>query len=167
VIEVSLTTVNAGRPLILLNGTVHNGKHDFRRMTGPGQKRLDKKLTIAIIDDDDGIRAALQMLLELEGIDAVPFEAAAVFLSAEHAHTFDCLIVDQNMPGMTGLTLAGKLREDGMPLPVILMTANMDPIFEKTARTAGIAAIIQKPFRRVALADVIRTAVHAAGHTPG
>src|SRR6185312_7179219 len=103
------------------------------------------KLTVAIIDDDGGIRAALQMLLELEDIDVVPFEAAAVFLSAEHAGTFDCLIVDQNMPEMTGLALAGKLREQGVPLPVILMTADVDLSLEKTARAAGIAAIIQKP----------------------
>jgi two-component system, LuxR family, response regulator FixJ len=113
---------------------------------------------IFIIDDDDATRDSLRLLLESEGFDAQEFAAGEPFLEAARPVDGDCLVLDLNMPGMSGFEVLEALRRRGDPLPVIIVTARLDGASRNRALAGGALAVIEKPPRVDELLTLIRTA---------
>src|SRR6266853_680664 len=85
-----------------------------------------KTKLIAILDDDDSMRTALQGLLKAVGLPAQAFASAEEFLKSGLQHKTACLIADIRMPGMSGLELQAKLNSERCSIPTIFITAHGD-----------------------------------------
>src|SRR2546426_4961229 len=87
---------------------------------------LEKTKMVAIVDDDDLMRSALQGLLKAVGLPAQAFASAEEFLKSGQQHQTGCLIADIRMPGMSGLELQAKLNAEACRIPTIFITAHGD-----------------------------------------
>ncbi|HEX2942349.1 MAG TPA: response regulator [Rhodopila sp.] len=103
-----------------------------------------KGISVAIVDDDHAILDALKLLLELAGHSVATFDSAPAFLEARPA-PLGCLIVDQNMPWMTGLELASRLRAEGYRIPILLVTGSPTPGIAARAAELCIEQVLEKP----------------------
>jgi FixJ family two-component response regulator len=99
---------------------------------------------VAIVDDDPGVLDSLQFLLEVAGHAVAVYASAAKFLAADGVRPA-CLIVDQHMPGMTGLELTERLRNEGIDVPVMLITGSPSPAIIVRAAQLGIEKVLEKP----------------------
>ena len=106
---------------------------------------------VAIVDDDASTRIALARLLRANGVDCRTYPSARDFLLALPLRTPDCLIVDVNMPDMTGPDLQRELLNLGIHLPTIVITAIDDEIVSESARSLGAEVFLPKPVGREAL----------------
>ena len=113
---------------------------------------------VAIVDDDASMRAALTRLLRLHGIKCQSHPSARAFLTALPSAMPDCLIVDVNMPDMTGLDLQRELLKTGVFIPTIVITADADASTASNATSLGAAAFFLKPVQR----DALMTAINLA-----
>jgi FixJ family two-component response regulator len=115
--------------------------------------------TIAVVEDDAGVRTALEQLLRAAEFDAVTFASAEEFLDADCVAQVDCLIADVNLPGMNGVALLRALAADGgANLPAVLITGRDDPATIGLLRQAGPVPHLHKPFGDNELFEAIRTA---------
>ena len=114
---------------------------------------------IAIVDDDDSIRSALQGLLESAELPAQSFASAEEFLDSGQRHQIACLITDIRMPGMSGLELQAKLNSERCKIPIIFITAHGDEKLRMQALRAGAVEFMAKPFDDEALLDSVRVAL--------
>ena len=101
---------------------------------------------VAIVDDDDSIRAATENLLEAAGYSTKTFSSAESFMSSERRQKVSCVVADMRMPGMTGLELFEALVASGRAIPTVLVTAYPDEQTRLRAREAGILCYLSKPF---------------------
>ena len=125
-------------------------------MDTQGRSRL-----VAIVDDDDSMRSALQGLLKAVGLPTQAFASAEEFLkSGQHRQTA-CLIADIRMPGMSGLELQAKLNADHCRIPTIFITAHGDAKLRMQALRAGAVEFLAKPFDDEALLDSVRGALES------
>jgi FixJ family two-component response regulator len=108
-------------------------------------------LKIAIVEDDSGVRTALQQLLRSGGFDAVTFASAEEFLAHDGGEDFACLIADINLPGISGVDLVETLGAAGHVLPAILITGGRDAATAELTRQAGDMPTLYKPFTDAAL----------------
>src|SRR5271170_4337728 len=100
---------------------------------------------VAIVDDDDLIRSALQGLLKSVGLPAQAFDSAEEFLRSGQQHEVGCLVADIRMPGMSGLELQAKLNADHCRIPTIFITAHGDEKMRMQALRAGAVEFMAKP----------------------
>ena len=100
--------------------------------------------TTAILDDDAGVRAALASLLRAEGHAVQTFASPGDFLQAAGPDP-DCLILDLQMPGMTGDALQARLLAEGRAIPAIFMTAFPQEAVRARVLAAGAVAFLEKP----------------------
>lgn len=121
------------------------------------------KITVAIVDDDESVRAALTGLIRSLGYSPVAFERAEDFLNSNRKHDTACLVADVQMPGMTGLELYGRLIESGKPIPTILITAYPNDRERTRALHAGIKCYLTKPFGEDSLLACLRSALASTG----
>jgi len=103
-----------------------------------------------IVDDDDSVRDSTAVLLEACGYGTQNFASADEFLEKAAGLAGECLLVDVQMPGTSGLELLEKLRARNIRTPVILMTANAEHLGERAAQ-AGALTVLRKPFSEEAL----------------
>src|SRR3982075_2065999 len=96
-----------------------------------------KSKVVAIVDDDDLMRSALQGLLKAVGLPARAFASAEEFLESGEQHQVACLIADIRMSGMSGLELQAKLNADHIRIPTIFITAHGDARMRMQALRAG------------------------------
>jgi two-component system, LuxR family, response regulator FixJ len=122
---------------------------------------------VAIVDDDPGALQALRFLLQVEGFEVSAFGGGRAFLEAVQRHGSSCLVIDQNMPGMTGLEVIESLRRNGMHIPAIMMTASPDSELDGRARAAGVEHVIEKPVFGDLLAHAIRQCLSQDPGRPG
>jgi FixJ family two-component response regulator len=115
--------------------------------------------SVAIVDDDDSLRSAIQDLLEAIGVSAKAFSSAEEFLNSGQQHHTTCLIADIRMPGMSGLELQAKLNADGCRIPTIFITAHGDEKMRLQALRAGAVEFLSKPFNDEALIESVRAAL--------
>ncbi len=120
---------------------------------------MKKKPTVFIVDDDDGIREGLSLLLETVGQACELFESAVDFLEAYDPERGGCLVLDMRMPRMTGLDLQEHLLERGATLPIIFITGHGDIPMAVEAMRRGALDFIRKPFREQDLLDRINEAL--------
>ncbi len=113
---------------------------------------------VAIVDDDDLMRSALQGLLKEAGLPAQTFASAEEFLESGQQHHTACLIADIRMSGMSGLDLQAKLNDEQVRIPTIFITAHGDARMRMQALRAGAVEFLAKPFDD----EVLLESVHAA-----
>ena len=116
---------------------------------------------VAIVDDDDLVRTALQGLLKSDGLLAQAFASADEFLRSGHQHDTACLITDIRMPGMSGLELQAQLNADHCRIPTIFITAHGDAKMRMQAMRAGAVEFLAKPFDDEALLESVRAALES------
>src|SRR6476661_9013297 len=109
---------------------------------------------IAIVDDDESLRSALQDLIESDGLSALCFGSAEQFLDSGARHKAACLIADIRMPGMSGLELQAKLKAERCPLPIIFITAHGDAEMRIHAMRQGAVEFLSKPFDDAVLLEI-------------
>lgn len=102
--------------------------------------------TIGVVDDDSSVRMALRQLLRAAGYEPLTFESAEGFLTSRSRDQVECLIVDVNLPGVSGVALLKRLSEDGVATPAVLMTARDDPLTLELIRQAAPVPHLRKPF---------------------
>lgn len=115
----------------------------------------DEFPAIAIVDDDEAVRAAIQLLAVSIGWDAHPYDSAEAFLSVLDQQHVDCLILDLQMPGMTGADLLEILQNQNIDFPVVVITALRDHPLVARIRSDDGVTILTKPFRDETLIDVV------------
>ena len=114
---------------------------------------------IAIVDDDDLMRNALQGLLKSVGLQAQAFASAEEFLESGEQRQTACLIADIRMPGMSGLELQAKLNAERCRIPTIFITAHGDAKMRMQALRAGAVEFLAKPFDDEVLLGNVRAAL--------
>ena len=102
--------------------------------------------SIAVVDDDDGVREALGQLLRSAGYRASTFESAEAFLASRDVLVHDCLVADVNLPGMSGVALVQALIAAGTRLPTVLITARDDIATLALTHQLGAVPHLHKPF---------------------
>jgi FixJ family two-component response regulator len=114
---------------------------------------------VAVIDDDESFRGALQRLLKSAGLSVQSFGSAEAFLDSGQQHETGCLISDIRMPGMSGLELQSKLNSDHCPIPTIFITAHGDEKMRLQAMRGGAVKFLAKPFDGETLLEAVRVAL--------
>ncbi|MCU1221346.1 MAG: response regulator receiver protein [Candidatus Angelobacter sp.] len=120
-----------------------------------------KTKLVAIVDDDDLMRGALQGLLKAVGWSSQAFASAEEFLQSGQQHDTACLIADIRMPGMSGLELQARLNAERCRIPTIFITAHGDAKMRMQALRAGAVEFMAKPFDDDALIDSVRAALES------
>ena len=126
---------------------------DLRRMV-PQESRF-----VAIVDDDDLMRGALQGLLKEAGLPARAFASGEEFLGSGAQHQSSCLIADIRMPDMSGLDLQARLNAEQVRIPIIFITAHGHERVRVQALRAGAMDFLVKPFDDEVLLRSVRAAL--------
>jgi len=111
--------------------------------------------TVLIVEDDDSMRDAIDILLSLSGYRTLAFGSAEAMLAEDAIEQPLCVISDLNLPAMSGLDLLIELRQRGWPTPVIIITAFDSPSTRNEAMRRGAVAYMAKPFPSAALLSAI------------
>jgi FixJ family two-component response regulator len=106
---------------------------------------------IAIVDDDPSVLKALRRSLRVRALAAKTYRSAQEFLAALPDGLPGCLIVDLQMPGMTGLELLNHLKRQGIRIPTVIITAHGDAGTRERCESAGAIAFLSKPLRNASL----------------
>lgn len=117
------------------------------------------KRFVAIVDDDESIRAALQGFMKEAGLPAQSFASAEEFLKSGDMTQAGCLVADIRMPGMSGLDLQARLNADRLRIPIVFITAHGDENMRMQALRAGAVEFLAKPFDEEVLLDCVRAAM--------
>ena len=117
---------------------------------------------VHLIDDDDGVRDALTLLMAESGLTVRSYRSAVDFLGAARTSSAGCIVSDIRMPGMDGLELQGKLNAAGIATPIIFITGHGDVPMAVQALRAGAMDFIEKPFDENVLLDSVRRALKAS-----
>ncbi len=102
--------------------------------------------TVFVVDDDSSTRELMSFLMKRDGLAVEVFPDAASFLAAYGADRPGCLVLDLNMPGMSGLDLQQSLKDRGVRLPVIFLSGRADIPKAVQAVREGAIDFIEKPF---------------------
>ncbi|MEI8667974.1 response regulator [Pseudoalteromonas sp. B131b] len=115
--------------------------------------------SVFIIDDDEGVREGLAILLDSIGIDAQSFSSGSAFLDVYNENMTGCLVLDIRMPKMSGLEVQQKLKNLNCSLPIIFITGHGDIPMAVEAMRLGAIDFIRKPFDEQHLIDRINEAL--------
>jgi len=114
---------------------------------------------VALVDDDDLVRTAIQGLLKSVGLPARAYASGEEFLDSGQQHQTACLIADIRMPGMSGLDLQARLNAERCQIPTIFITAHGDEAMRLQAMRAGAVEFLPKPFDDELLLESVRAAL--------
>lgn len=117
---------------------------------------------IAVIDDDESHCRSMARLLQQSGYQVITFPSAEEFLEDRWRTQFDCLLVDIQLGGMSGIEMHGKLSEQGDRTPVVYLTAFDDPLAQSQALAIGCAGY----FRKTDVGQEILATVRRVTSTP-
>jgi two-component system, LuxR family, response regulator FixJ len=111
---------------------------------------------VHIVDDDTALRDSLVLLFQANGISSIEYDSAESFLENLDAAGQGCVLIDVNMPGISGIELLSILRDRGFALPCIVMTGSGQVPVAVRAMKAGAVDFIEKPFEHDILIESIR-----------
>lgn len=120
---------------------------------------MTHETTVFIVDDDQEVRDALQLLMESVGLKVEAYSSAQGFLGQFDPDRPGCMILDVRMPGMSGLDLQAKLAQERLHPPIVIITGHGDVPMAVRAVQAGAVDFIQKPFNDQALLDCVHRAL--------
>ncbi|MBY5717486.1 response regulator [Rhizobium leguminosarum] len=115
--------------------------------------------TVAVVDDDASLRRSLGRLLNAYGFLAEEYASAEAFLARDSKTAIDCLVLDIDLGGMSGIDLQRRLKAEGTTLPVIFITALETASVKAEAEKVGCVAYLQKQFSGAALIAAINKAL--------
>ncbi len=115
--------------------------------------------TVFIIDDDQDVRDALQLLMESVGLSVESFASAQEYLDQFEPQRYGCLVLDIRMPGMSGLELQARLSAEQSHPPIIIMSGHGDIPMAVHAVQAGAAGFLEKPCNDQLLLDSVHRAL--------
>ena len=119
----------------------------------------DADAIVFVVDDDPSIREAIKSLLRLEGLGVETFATAQDFLRRKRPDLPGCVVLDVELPGLSGLDLQRELAAHGIKLPIIFITGYGDIPMSVRAMKAGATEFLTKPFRDQDLLDAIQQAL--------
>lgn len=114
---------------------------------------------IHVVDDDAGLRAALDSLFRSMGYTTYTYDSPSEFMAAGRASGAGCLVLDVRLPGVSGLDFQQQLSDAGVTMPVILMTGHGDIPMSVRGMKAGAIDFLAKPFREQDMLDAVSTAL--------
>jgi len=114
---------------------------------------------IAVVDDEESVRKSLRRLLVASELDATVYASGQEFLDSLGGRQPDCLVLDLQMPGLTGLEVQRALARARVRFPTIIITAHDEPETRARCLAAGAVAYLCKPLHDELLLDAITTAV--------
>jgi FixJ family two-component response regulator len=120
---------------------------------------------VAIVDDDPSLRKALERVLQSHSYATKTYESARSFIDSLRHDMPACLVVDLQMPEMTGLDLQHQLRRDGIEIPTIVITAHDEGSARQRCQAAGALAYLLKPVQGATLIAAIEAATDLATTT--
>jgi two-component system, LuxR family, response regulator FixJ len=133
-------------------------------MINPRIQLSEPKPLLIVVDDDRAVRNSLKFSLEIEGFAVHTYCDGDALLVGSDLGASSCLIVDHNLPGMSGLEAIARLRQQRIFVPAILITTHPSAAVKERAARAAVP-IVEKPFLEDALLDRIHAAIdHRAGH---
>ena len=123
------------------------------------RKPRESDAVIAIVDDDPSVREGLSSLIRSAGLQAETFASAQEFLARPGAEAPSCLVLDLQLPGLSGLDLQKRMAEVGMEIPIVFLTGHGNIPASVQAMKAGAVEFLTKPFDEQDLLDAIQEAV--------
>lgn len=120
---------------------------------------MPEQQQIVVVDDDAGMKQAIERLLNAAGFATLTFPSAEALLQSTAAAAAACLVLDVHLPGLSGFELYQRLSQSGAGRPVIFISAYDEPDAQMKAHTAGAIAFIAKPFQGNNLLAAIRRAM--------
>jgi len=118
-----------------------------------------RERVVSIVDDDESVRRSVRNLLLSVGFRVAVFESTESFLQSAQRASTGCLVLDMRMPGMGGLDLLAHLKQAGVRVAAVILTAHGDDDARERARQAGAVAFLDKPFRSAALIEAVESAL--------
>jgi FixJ family two-component response regulator len=115
--------------------------------------------TVNIVDDDDLVRASIQGLLKSVGLRSEAFATPQEFMQSKRSDGPNCLILDVQLPGLSGLDFQHALADAGFQIPIIFITGHGDIPMSVKAMKSGAVEFLTKPFRDEDLLDAIQQAL--------
>ena len=115
---------------------------------------------VYVVDDDVSAREGVARLIRSAGLMAKTFSSGEEFLAAPRPNLPSCLVLDMNLPGLTGLDLQQELARSGQRVPIIFLTGHGDISMSVRALKAGAADFLTKPFDDEDLLNAIRAMSH-------
>lgn len=116
---------------------------------------------IAIVDDDQSVRLAIDNLVRSLGYESNQFSCAEHFLAGANLKRTSCLITDVQMPGMSGLELQSELINIGLDMPIIFITAYPEESMRKRAKACGAKCFLSKPFEGQTMIECIERVIQS------
>lgn len=123
----------------------------------------DRRLLVAIVDDEEPVRKALRRLFLSAGIDVEMFASGDQFLESMSTCRPDCAVIDLHLPGLSGLEVQERIAEAGIRLPTVIITGNDQLGVAERVLAAGASAYLSKPLDDKILLAAVAKAVRGAG----
>ena len=114
---------------------------------------------VCIVDDDDWVSDSVMVLLQTHGYEVLAVRSGKEFLEDKRRLEAKCLIIDQHMPGLSGLDVLTELRRQDAWLPTILITGRLDGTIVERGSRLGVLTTLEKPFAAARLIESVRGAV--------
>jgi DNA-binding response OmpR family regulator len=121
---------------------------------------------VLVVDDDDEMRALLRRTLEADGFQVTERDRGTRVVETLRGASFDLIILDKEMPGLSGLDLLPVLHREFPQVPVVLVTAFGGRQVAASALRLGAASYLEKPFKLAQLRDAIDGLVSQSGDEP-
>lgn len=123
---------------------------------------MTERPLIAVVDDDESVRESLTELLGEFRFTVTAFASAEAFLASGCIDRAHCLVLDIDMPGMSGCELQQELQRSGQNVPIVFISAHADEVLRPRVLEQGAAACLCKPFSDVILLKAIHAALGGA-----
>ena len=136
-------------------------------LTSSGSKRLGDPVdrrdarVIAVVDDDEGFRSALQRFLRIFAFQVEAFASGEEFLRSNRLDAVGCVVLDVAMQGMSGLEVKQQVVARGLQIPIVFVTAHWDDELGRHAAAGGARAVLRKPVDHEELVRLVREALAA------
>jgi FixJ family two-component response regulator len=119
----------------------------------------DAVSSVALVDDDAGVRVALGRLLRLAGYEVKPFGSAAEFLTSLGVFHPDCLVLDVHMPVFSGFEVSSCMQAAGIRVPTVFITASDDAGLDVAVAEANGVRLLRKPLSKRDLLGAVGAAL--------
>jgi len=114
---------------------------------------------LAVVDDEESVRRALARMLSASHFEVDVFASGQEFLDSLRTRLPDCVILDYQMPGLTGRDVQRQLSLAQIPVPIIVVTAHDQPALRERCLADGAVAYIAKPLQRERLVGLVNDAI--------
>jgi FixJ family two-component response regulator len=128
-------------------------------MSDPKNEPLNDSPTVLVIDDDPEVRKSIEQLLATVDLSVQTFESAEEFLETGPHDKHGCILLDQQMPGMTGIQLLRVLVQDDCRMPIIMVTAHAEVPIAVEALKLGAFDFVEKPYRVPRMLEKVQMAI--------